>query len=71
MPNITLTFNNVPQAAIDDLSAIALEAGYPNFRAMLLAYLRAELQAYRSNKALKGIRETAEAQAAQELAGIS
>ena len=54
---------NIPNPIAAELQEIAQEAGYPNAKAMFIAYLRHEIRAHRANKAIKGLREAAEAQA--------
>ena len=68
MATLTVT---VPNAIATELNTIAQENGFPNAKDMLIAYVRAEIRAYRGNKALGGVREAAEDQADQDTAAMS
>ena len=61
----------IPASLVTELNAIAVAAGFPGARAMVLAYLKAEVRAWRGNNAQKGIREAAEAKADEETEGIA
>mgnify|MGYP001565043554 CR=1 FL=1 len=66
----TVTFN-IRDALATELNQISVAAGFPNAKAMVVEYLKAEIRAYRGSKALIGIREAAEAQAIIETKSIS
>ena len=68
MAQVTFT---IPDALATELNAIAVAAGFPSAKAMVIAYLRATIKASRGNKALAGIRETAETQADIETAALA
>ena len=51
-----ITFD-VSSEIIQELNAIAVEAGFPNAKTMCIAYLKAEIKAHRDNLARKAIVE--------------
>ena len=61
----------VPDTLALELAQIAKSAGFPNFRTMVIAYLTSTIRASRGTKALAGVRESAEAKADIDTAGIS
>ena len=61
----------IPDVLVVELNQIAQAAGFPNAKAMTIAYFRATIKASRGNKAIKGLREAAEAQADIDTSGVS
>ena len=53
----------IPDPIAQELNQIAQDNGFQNAKQMTKAYWRATIRARRGNKALDGIRETAEKQA--------
>ena len=62
---------NIPDPIATELNDIAQEAGYPNPKAMFIAYLRHTIRAHRANKAIVGLREAAEAKADEDTEAIA
>lgn len=67
---VTVSFT-IPDTIVTEFNQIAVKAGFANAKQMVVAYLKAEIRANRGNTALVGIRETAEAQADTDTAGIN
>ena len=68
MPIVSFT---IPTPIATELNDIAVQAGFPNAKAMVLAYLKYTIKTNRGSKALQGIREVAEAQADTDMAGLT
>ncbi len=67
MAYVTIT---VPDNLVPELNEIAVKAGFANARQMVIAYLRFAIKGYRGQLAIRGVREAAEAAAAQEALAI-